>query len=417
MLRSLDVRGVGPTESMAFEFGPRLNLLTGDNGVGKSFVLELAWWALTGWWIGRPATPTRAGETRISVEVDAGQRWDASWVASRQRWQFGRLHGRGPSAIVVHMGVDGFTIFDPHRNEMAGVHDGESRDPLDAFRFDARAVWDGIEHQGKPVCNGLIRDWVSWMRSPTPAGTLDPFALMCAVLDALSDPDEPLRPAGARPLFLDDARDIPTLSSPWGGDDVPVVLASAGVRRILMLAYLLTWTWVQHARAATILQLEPCRQMCVLVDELELHLHPRWQRRIGPALLELAATIDPALELQVIATSHAPLVLASLETHVDPARDRLFNLDTQSGTIVIEALEWVKHGDATGWLTSPAFETSPYSIEAEQAMGWAEDFMAGRLDAIPDPLRERAALQRHLASVLAASDPFWVSWYSSRERS
>lgn len=399
---------------MAFEFGPRLNLLTGDNGVGKSFVLDIAWWALTGWWIGRPATPTRPGRARIAVELDAGRRWDAEWASDHQRWRVMTMHGRGPAGVVVHAGVEGFTVFDPYRNDFGAAVDGDLRDPFDAFRFDTRAVWDGIEQQGKPVCNGLIRDWVSWMRTSMPAGELDPFALLRAVLDVLSDPDEPMRPGPARPLFLDDVRDIPTIANPWGGPDIPVVLASAGVRRILMLAYLLTWTWVQHERAAAIRQLEPHRHMCVLVDEFEMHLHPRWQRRIGPALLKLAKTIDPRLELQVIATSHSPLVLASLEPHVEPSRDRLFNLDTRSGSIVIEALEWAKHGDATGWLTSPAFDTSPYSVEAEQAMRWAEDFMAGALEALPSEFHDRVALQRHLARVLAASDPFWVSWYSSR---
>lgn len=45
----------------------------------------------------------------------------------------------------------------------------------------------------------------------------------------------------------------------------------------------------------------------VLVDELDLHLHPRWQRRIVKTL----KTVFP--KLQFIATTHSPLVLAGLE--------------------------------------------------------------------------------------------------------
>src|SRR5436305_3593729 len=57
MLQSIHLKGVGPAPKLSLEFAPRLNLLTGDNGLGKSFVLDIAWWALTGTWADRPARP------------------------------------------------------------------------------------------------------------------------------------------------------------------------------------------------------------------------------------------------------------------------------------------------------------------------------------------------------------------------
>ena len=45
----------------------------------------------------------------------------------------------------------------------------------------------------------------------------------------------------------------------------------------------------------------------VLIDELELHLHPRWQRRILPALCETFPN------LQFICATHSPLVVAGLQ--------------------------------------------------------------------------------------------------------
>src|SRR5690606_23546940 len=115
-----------------------------------------------------------------------------------------------------------------------------------------------------------------------------------------------------------------------------------------------------HKRVAAIRQLEPRTQMYVILDELEMHLHPRWQRRIGPALLSIAKALHPQMRMQLFATTHSPLVLASLETHVGQD-DRLFNFDVSRGRVEIEELVWVKHGDASGWLDSEAFETSPYS--------------------------------------------------------
>ena len=42
-------------------------------------------------------------------------------------------------------------------------------------------------------------------------------------------------------------------------------------------------------------------QGIVLIDEIDLHLHPRWQRIIVPALLEAFP------KLQFVATTHSPL--------------------------------------------------------------------------------------------------------------
>ncbi len=45
MLRKLVLKNVGPAAEAALDpVAPRLNLLTGDNGLGKSFLLEAAWW-------------------------------------------------------------------------------------------------------------------------------------------------------------------------------------------------------------------------------------------------------------------------------------------------------------------------------------------------------------------------------------
>lgn len=57
MLENLAFRNVGPAREMALEFSPRLNLITGDNGLGKSFILDAAWWALTRTWARRKIVP------------------------------------------------------------------------------------------------------------------------------------------------------------------------------------------------------------------------------------------------------------------------------------------------------------------------------------------------------------------------
>ena len=73
-----------------------------------------------------------------------------------------------------------------------------------------------------------------------------------------------------------DVRDVPTLALPYG--DVPVVHASAGMKRVISLAYLLTWAWDEHKRACLLRREKPVKHMLLLFDEMESHLHPRWQR-------------------------------------------------------------------------------------------------------------------------------------------
>ena len=50
MLERLELENVGPAPAMVLDLQRRLNLITGDNGLGKSFLLDVAWWALTRKW-------------------------------------------------------------------------------------------------------------------------------------------------------------------------------------------------------------------------------------------------------------------------------------------------------------------------------------------------------------------------------
>jgi DNA repair ATPase RecN len=67
MLESLHLKNVGPAPELRWELAKRLNLITGDNGLGKSFLLDVAWWALTRTWSGTIALPTTPNGSRAGV--------------------------------------------------------------------------------------------------------------------------------------------------------------------------------------------------------------------------------------------------------------------------------------------------------------------------------------------------------------
>jgi hypothetical protein len=150
-------------------------------------------------------------------------------------------------------------------------------------------------------------------------------------------------------VSLDDPCDVPTLDLPYGV--VPVVFASGGIKRIIAFAYLVVWAWEEHRKISVLMRRSPARRMVIIVDEMEAHLHPRWQRRILPALRLVAKESSPEVSVQIISSTHAPLVLASAEPWFSEDADQLFQFEAQDGPVSVRQGLWARRGDAVGWLT------------------------------------------------------------------
>ncbi len=404
MLTRIATHDVEPTD-LDVALAPRLNLLVGDNGLGKTYLLDLAWWALTGTWARRAPMPVYRPGSTPKIDFNSDPLGEATITGSfnfrEQTWA--RETGRDLWApkLVIAAGPDGgFDIWDAYRSW------GTARPGLGQtcrFSLDSRAVWDGlVTEDSSALSNGLVRDWVTW-QFQKPAV----FDLLVRVLARLSPPGEVIKPGAPRRVSIEDARDIPTITLPYG--TVPVTHASAGVRRVLALAYVLVWTWYEHTEAANLMNLPPIERLTLLVDEVDVHLHPTWQRAILPALLEVLSEIGRTLEVQVVASTHAPLVLASVETIFDQERDKLIHFALRDGKITVEDLPWAKQGDAENWLVSEVFGlTQARSLEAERAIEVAEAFMRG--EPTPAELDTREKIQIELERVLGGQDKFWPRW-------
>jgi hypothetical protein len=427
MIHELHLQQVGPAPRFDIEFTDRLNLFTGDNGLGKTFLLDVAWWALTGTWSGSPAWPGKrkiilrrrdssmveptisyhlAGKTGKTKELTT-----CNFDYSHQVWS--RPQARPPiPGMVVYIRVDGsFSVWDPARNywktlQTKGV---EQPDRPKAYHFSPDALWNGLEEDKRILCNGLIRDWVSWQNQPDQDKT-SPFSLLSSVINQLSPhPSEWMKPGKPVRVSLEDVRDIPTIDLPYGS--VPVIHASAGMKRILSLAYLLVWTWYEHVKASELLGQAPTNQLILLMDEVESHLHPQWQRSIVPAILGVANGLNKKIKTQVVATTHSPLVLASVEPDFSETKDKLFLFSLEGGSVSLEELPWAKQGDAVNWLVSDVFGLKQArSREAEIAIEAAEAFMRGDNAELPPRLATKSQIHKELVRVLAGNDPFWPRW-------
>jgi predicted ATPase len=424
MLEYLSLKNVGPAPEMEIHFKPRMNFLTGDNGLGKTFLLDIAWWVLTRTWAGMPAVPPRRGwkvpggtatETPVieyKYHESSGKPYEGEGIFNRAEQDWSLKSGRSSiPGIVVYAHADGgFSVWDPARNSWR-VKDQEQADRPPAYRFLPGEVWDGLPvDRPTKLCNGLILDWANWQRENG-----EVFRQLGSVLRVLSpSPGERLRPGRLTRIGVNDARDHPTLVTPYG-QEVPLILASAGIRRIVALAYLLVWTWQEHLRACEIRETSPTRNVVLLVDEIEAHLHPQWQRQIVRALLEVfeVLTESDEISLQMIATTHSPLVLASTEPAFDVEKDAIWELDLVKDQVELKEFPFSRLGDVNQWLTSRAFDLrEPRSLEAEVAIT-----KALALAKIPAPSKKQInEVDRLLRNALSDVDRFWVRWTEFRRR-
>src|SRR5205807_1653762 len=194
--------------------------------------------------------------------------------------------------------------------------------------------------------------------------------------------EELLVPGQPTRLSWDDVRDIPTLKFSYG--EVPILLCSEGIQRIVSLAYLLVWAWHEHLAASKLIRKEPVRSIALLIDEMESHLHPFWQRVIVPALMDVVQSLTSAVQAQLIIATHSPLVLASVEPRFDDARDKLFHLYEEHGSVNLDNVPFVKRGRVDLWLMSDLFGLKQArSIAAEEAIEEAK-----RLQQIREPAKE-----------------------------
>ena len=421
MLEYLRLRNVGPAPEMELSLAPRLNLITGDNGLGKSFLLDVAWWALTRRWpaevnakvtSGAMAQPSGPGPATIEFSFQAKKnkaQYPSTFDRKRQSWT-GPKGRPGNPGLVIYAQVDGgFSVWDPARNYWVTRGGVEIPERQPAYVFTAREVWDGLRINNLQLCNGLISDWGFWQSEGKAT-----FAMLEAALATLSpSPAERLVPGPLTKLDLEDDRRVPTIHMPYGAD-VPLPFASAGIRRIAALCYLLVWAWRSHLEASKLLDQAPSHQVTFLVDEIESHLHPRWQRTVVGALLQVMERLAEQATVQILCATHSPLVMASVEPFFDAQQDKWFDLDLTSEqgappTVRLEQRTFVRRGDASNWLTSEAFNMSSggRSVPAEQAVDRALAYLREQAPTLPEATTIDAALR---AARLPEMDPFWIRW-------
>lgn len=163
-----------PTPSL--EFGKRLNLITGDNGLGKSFLMDVAWWSMTRKWpaeinpeltSGKKALPVAMGMQKSASHSQPNPNLLNTSAHTPAEMKLDRPTGRpaNPGLVVYAMADGGFAVWDPARNYWRTQEGMDVQDRPSAYVFSPTEVWNGLAGaEGNWLCNGLIRDWASWQK-------------------------------------------------------------------------------------------------------------------------------------------------------------------------------------------------------------------------------------------------------------
>jgi predicted ATP-binding protein involved in virulence len=106
----------------------------------------------------------------------------------------------------------------------------------------------------------------------------------------------------------------------------------------------------------------------LLIDEAENHLHPKWQKRFLPAVLDVFPN------LQIIATTHSPFVLSSIpDARVFVCR---YDRHARTCTVTEEGGDFARQ-PVDEILASPAFdETAPFGSEISELLAERDRAMA-----------------------------------------
>jgi hypothetical protein len=412
-IASLDMRAVGPASRLDYKPGERLNIITGDNSLGKTFLLECIWWALTGGWLGRTALPRgRTGAPKASITYSikgtegATLTHKSTFAWESREWSMPKDR-KVLAGLVIYARHDGaFAVWDPAKVRLSK---SITTHAAPWMLLDKKELWDGKRVESSLgdqwLCNGLLRDWVTWQTGGD--RYKDQFAALKTCLDRLSPSRTEALVPGEPTRMPPDTREIPTLKMAYG--DVPVLLASAGVQRILGVAYILVWAWFEHLTNSQATRKSPQRRLVFIIDEVEAHLHPRWQRVIVPALVDVINLLSEEITPQVHLATHSPMVMASTETIFSKKTDELHHLrlDKERGDVQLDELPFVKRGTVDQWLMSEVFDLNQArSVPAEEAIDDAKSLQESDT---PDPGRVKVVNER-LVATLAPDDDFWPRW-------
>ena len=141
----------------------------------------------------------------------------------------------------------------------------------------------------------------------------------------------------------------------------------------------------------------------LLIDEIDAHFHPSWQRRIIPTLTKTFP------HLQIICTSHSPLMLSGLKA----GQAHLFGRDSDGGVTVTATKD-----DIVGWTADEILRAylglvTSVDIETETRLRRMDE-LERQSDLSPAEKGELTRLRKTVTEDLTSGSEQWVSQLTAR---
>lgn len=394
-MRSLHLLNFRCYVDLALELGSGINLFIGDNASGKTSLLKACQYVMSAFFSGFSDVNTKwlsFSDDDFMLRISGGKllpsepiqiEFDMSdlieWMQADQSATPGdlplqRLERRtAKGARILRSGLKEYTQYARDiQHSYYSLSTGEQVKALPLFayysvedihttrRLDTRALREehsrhSLGYLGCLEGDGFLRYWLTRLlilkeRDPES----EEVSYVCASV---------LRVVGGEgcDLFSDiriyvNAKKVAFLSV--DGREIPANYLSEGQKRVLSIAfdlafrsYLLNYPLFREATAERTTGV-------VLIDEVDMHMHPRLQAAILPVLHRVYP------RLQFIASTHAPMVMSTIESTED---NRVYRLAyREEGGYVAEAV--YTYGLDLSTLVRRLFALAPRALRVEQRL-------------------------------------------------
>jgi hypothetical protein len=381
-LKNLRLENIGPFESLELKLDRNWNVILGDNGVGKSTILKAIGLGLCG----------RDGRRYAGRLVRTGQSYGKVILSTERNTYVTQIFQQDGDAEIEAPGrafeAEGWLAlgFSPLRTvtwerpkgpTAAGKSRPTSADvlPLVSGEVDPRMnsvkQWlVNLDYYAKGDASHGRKDGryarLQQDFSATIKTLLQPMQLDIQVTDATNGLVQARTPEG------------------W----IPIESVSQGT------ASLLGWIGVLVQRLYEVFDedLTPRdRYALVMLDEIDAHMHPAWQR----SLVSRLRTLFP--NVQFIATTHSPLIVGGMTAN----QLVRFARNADGKVVRIELAEGSAMGRSDQVLRSPLFDLPlTLDVATEQLMA---DYQAALADPSPEARKRQADLEKQLTGRIPRS--------------
>jgi AAA ATPase domain len=327
-IEKLHVKNIGLFDELEVEFNPRMNIIIGNNGSGKTSILRSLIYCFA------------LNNLSYSRWRNHAEAWiDLSLDNHKLRVGFMNI-GETNSAYKQYPFKDGFSISNPPHNES---HQVLNTTQLKDYKLFVISAYRHLQYQSiqptpaKEVVGeqrnqtylynavhllegetNAIPNTKQWMINRYFVMEKDWASNEKKNWDTVQSFLSKTAPSGSDFKFLRIERDLEPIFS-LNGKECYLEELSSGFKSFLMIAYSIV-DWCEGVNTDDKALIENA-EGTVLIDEIDAHLHPEWQAKIIHHLKDLFP------KLQFIVTTHSPHVIASAEA------GEILNIPPHNGTL------------------------------------------------------------------------------------